>query len=238
MRELRLVTWNVLHRIHGDKWSKHVVGRFEREAERIERVTARVARWLDEGAGAICLQEVSGDQLAALRALKASVFSHRYPRVPGSIRLLWSRPLEDRSEHLATVVAGPAREVEALTYATDTGKGLLVVELEGGVRVLNTHLSFGRDGTPQLKQAAGLLRAPGVLAGDLNAGRDVIAVALAPGVLLANIGAPTCAPSRRHGPGKAIDHVAVAGGELGAVEVLDSEGLSDHHPVRALVRFG
>jgi len=240
MSGLHLVTWNVLHRIHGEKWSKHVVGRFPREAVRIERITERVAGWLAAGVSAVCLQEVSGDQLAALRRVKASLFSHRYPRVPGSIRLLWSRPLEDRSEHLATLVAGGgARVAEALTYRSDSGKGLLAVDLADGLRLVNTHLSFGKDGIGQLQQAAGVMRqvARGALAGDLNAGRDVIAALLGEGVALSQVGAATCSPSRRHGPGKAIDHVAVHGGGLDGVEVLDGEGLSDHQPVRAVLRF-
>ncbi|MBL8950085.1 MAG: endonuclease/exonuclease/phosphatase family protein [Myxococcaceae bacterium] len=238
MRALRLVTWNVLHRIHGDKWSGHIVGRFPDERVRTERVAARVAAWLGEGDGAVvCLQEVSGDLLEALRALKGTVFSHRYPRVPSTLKF-WKRPLADTSEHLVTLVAGAGRVLHATTFANDKGKGLLSVGLDGGVTLVNTHVSFGRDGVPQLQQVSALLRAPAVLAGDLNAGRDVIAAALAPGVALSQVGSPTCLGSGRHDHGKAIDHVAVAGGELGAVEVLEAEGLSDHHPVRAELRFG
>lgn len=231
---MNLVTWNVLHRIHAEKWSRHVIAQFPSERARIERIAARVAGWLAEGADAVTLQEVSGDQLAALRRLGATVLSHRYPRVPTWLRF-WSKPLDDRSEHLVTVLAREGRSVEALTFDSDDGKGLLAVETRE-LRLVNTHLSFGKHGTAQLRHVGeALRRAPrGVLAGDFNTEREHLAAALGEGIELANVG-PTCAPSRRHGLGRAIDHVAVYGGGLERVEVLGSDGLSDHHPVRASV---
>jgi endonuclease/exonuclease/phosphatase family metal-dependent hydrolase len=239
LQRLRLVTWNVLHRIHGEKWSKYVVEHFPDERARIERVTARVAGWLAEGADAVCLQEVSGDQLASLRdATKATAHSHCYARVPGWL-YFWSKPLADPSEHLVTLAPGEGRAAEAVSFVSDAGKGLLAVDL-GGVRVVNTHLTFGEPGAAQLRQAAEALRrgGRGVLAGDLNATRDAVAAVLGPQLALSQVERPTRVPPRPDEPGKVIDHVACLGGELQSVEVLDAEGLSDHHPVRAVVRFG
>lgn len=61
---MQIVTWNVLHRIHAENWREAVPDRFPIEAERLDRISQRVAGVLREDDDAVvCLQEVSGDQL-------------------------------------------------------------------------------------------------------------------------------------------------------------------------------
>ena len=83
---MRVATWNVLHRIHAVNWREPVVVLQPDEPARIAEITRRIVA-LD--ADVVCLQEVSGDQLAALvLALPAAtILSHRYPRVPRLFRL-------------------------------------------------------------------------------------------------------------------------------------------------------
>ena len=63
-----IATWNVLHRIHAENWGDGPLARFPREADRISLVTAPVIARLEAGWDVMALQEVSGDQLASLRA--------------------------------------------------------------------------------------------------------------------------------------------------------------------------
>jgi endonuclease/exonuclease/phosphatase family metal-dependent hydrolase len=229
--QLRLITWNVLHRIHGEKWSKHVVRNFPNESVRIERVAARVAQWLTQGSTVVCLQEVSGDQLAALR--ESPFISHRYGRVPSWWRF-WTRPLRDAAEHLA-VGGADLRFVAGLTFADDDGKGLLAAEV-GGLRIVSAHLTFGRAGAAQLHTLKELAGLRAVIAGDFNADRQTVAQTLGKGFAVADASEQaTRVAGARLRRGYSVDHIAVAGGTVADVEVLDSEGLSDHHPLRATV---
>src|SRR4051794_37533410 len=171
MSELRVVSWNVLHRTHGEKWSKHVIADFPDERERTRRISERVAEWLSTGPAAVCLQEVSGDQLEALGALQAQRFVHRYRRVPRSWRF-WARQLADPSENLVTLVsASDASGPLGRTFENDRGKGRLAVE-GGGGRLVNTPLPFGAPGRQQLKQAAALAGRRAGGPGGLNAGAE------------------------------------------------------------------
>ena len=80
-----LVTWNVLHGIHGWNWGEPAVRRRLDEPGRAARIAAKAAAFCASPGAVVCLQEVSGDQLARLRdALPdgVAVFAHRYPRVP------------------------------------------------------------------------------------------------------------------------------------------------------------
>ncbi|MBK7860312.1 MAG: endonuclease/exonuclease/phosphatase family protein [Archangiaceae bacterium] len=230
----RVITWNVLHRVHGEKWSKHVTSRYPDEAARIARITDQVRRWLGESIEVVCLQEVSGDQLASLRAAGLTVHSHRYPRVPRHWRF-WSRPLTDASEHLATVTAAEAAVAASQTFARDLGKGLLAVDI-GALRVVNTHLTFGALGLAQLKQAAnaaGSGRA--LLMGDLNADQPTVS-RLLPRFALAVPGVSTRLAASHRG-GLIVDHIAVRDGSPEAASVIELEPLSDHLPVSATVRW-
>jgi endonuclease/exonuclease/phosphatase family metal-dependent hydrolase len=241
MRSLRVATWNVLHRVHGVNWSEAPIAAFPDERERIAEIARTVARWLAEGASVVCLQEVSGDQLAAVRsALGADdrVLSHCYPRVP-RVRGAEPSPLVDASEHLVTVARVPsAVRADARTF-DDPGKGLLAADVDG-VALVNTHVSFGDRGAPQLARLAALARearAGAIVLGDFNAPADVVRAALG-GPVLADVSGqgPTRIATAEH-PGKVIDHVAVFRGRPERASILDVGGLSDHRPVVVDVVF-
>jgi endonuclease/exonuclease/phosphatase family metal-dependent hydrolase len=239
---MRVVTWNVLHRVHGVNWKESPVLAFPDERQRIEAITGVVTGWLASGTTVACLQEVSGDQLASLRAAlgdTARIFEHLYPRVP---RLRDGGPsgLDDPTEHLVMVVnATPARLVESRTFDSDPGKGMLVVDVNGA-RVIDTHVSFGERGIAQLAllaATAGTERA--VVLGDFNATAAAVGAALGEGFSLSDVAAqrPTRIETWEH-PGRTIDHVAVSGATLSSAEVLDGKLLSDHNPVAASVLTG
>lgn len=243
MGVLRLVTWNVLHRVHAENWGEPQAATFPDEAARLARIAQVIRGWLDDGVDVVCLQEVSGDQLAAVRtavANVAEVFHHTYPRIP-VLRRPGPPLLRDASEHLAIVARpGRARAASSATFDGDWGKGFVASELPP-VRVVSTHVSFGDPGAPQLARLGREARAhpgPVVVAGDINAGAADFLAGLGEGFACADL---TGQPSTRLGQGRAatrtIDHVAVLRGAVTAAKVLDAEGLSDHAPVRATVAF-
>lgn len=243
MPTLRLVTWNVLHRVHGTNWAEACLAAFPDEAPRVEQIAARVAQWLGSGVDAVCLQEVSGDQLAALRATvsPAQVFAHRAPRLP---RLRVPGPaLRDPAEFLVTLVSGAgASQVEAKAFVSDEGKGTLVVDVGGGRRLINTHVTHGELGRAQVSLLAEFAQAASgaVLLGDFNAPAQAVGAVLGDGFVFADLSGqgPTRVASDAYPSGKVIDHVIVRGGTLSDAKVLESAGLSDHHPVTATAAFG
>lgn len=227
---MRVITWNVLHRVHAVNWSEPCIAHFPDERVRLEAIAVRVAAWLREGVDAVCLQEVSGDQLAALGELP--VATHRYPRVP-RLRDGGASPLVDSAEHLVTVTRKPARLISSRTFDNDPGKGFLAVDV-GGLTLVNTHVTFSTGGTPQLALLSAEARPPSVVVGDFNAPAPVVAAGLGAGFVLADLAGRTTRVSTPQYPdGKAIDHVAARGVRIITARVLDAEGLSDHHPVEA-----
>jgi endonuclease/exonuclease/phosphatase family metal-dependent hydrolase len=244
MRPLRVVTWNVLHRVHAVNWSEDPVATFPDERVRIAGITDTIVGWLANGVDAVCLQEVSGDQLASLRAALAGgvhVFEHTYPRVP-RLRGGGEPVLDDPSEHLvvATTSAG-ARLRDACTFDSDPGKGLLAVDLGGDVALVDTHVSFGDRRGAQLATVARTARSAtggAIVVGDFNARADVVRAGLGGEVAITELSGrrPTRVPTADHPAGQTIDHVVVLGGAIVAAEVLDGRGLSDHEPVSADVR--
>lgn len=236
---LRVVTWNVLHRVHAINWKEAPVEAFPDEAERIAAVTARVVAMFEGGADVVCLQEVSGDQLASLRAAAppgVTIFEHRYPRVP-KVRDGGLPGLEDLHEHLVTLARGgePAR-VASGTSGKDPGKGFLAVS-RGGIEVMNTHVSFGERGARQLRELGERARAarPGaVIVGDFNATREAVLEGLGREIMVAELppDRPTRIPASGH-HGKWIDHVCARGLSIESVSVGDAELTSDHNPVSA-----
>lgn len=239
---LRLLTWNVLHRVHGVNWAEPCLERFPDEAVRTGRIAARVARWLDDGVDVICLQEVSGDQLAAVRRLaRAEVFVQRAPRLP-RFRVEGQAPLGDASENLVTLVAhAGARLREGRAYAEDAGKGLLAVEVTPRHLVVNTHVTHGAPGLTQLALVRALAEAsPGAaVLGDFNAPVEVVGRALGAAFCFGDVSGqgPTRVANPGNPAGKVIDHLVVLRGQVSDCAVLDSEGLSDHHPVAGRVVF-
>lgn len=242
MTTLRLLTWNVLHRVHGVNWAEPCLKAFPDERVRCERIAARVAGWLEGGVDVVCLQEVSGDQLTVLRnVVRGSVHVQRAPRTP-RLRVEGQNALTDAAELLVTVVTWPgARLLEGRAYENDPGKGLLAVEASGCL-VLNTHVTHGEPGLEQLSLLKELARsAPcAVVLGDFNAPIEVVAGVLGEGFVFADLSGqgPTRVANPGNPLGKVIDHVVVWGGSASAARRLDGEGLSDHHPVSAAIGPG
>jgi len=143
MSAITIATWNVLHRVHAENWAEPVIAAHPDERARVEAIASSVERLLlvNHTVAAIGLQEVSGDQLAALRARiadRATILAHSYRRVPR-----WKHPpsgtLRDRAEYLVVVARGPCELVLGETFAHDAGKGFLATLLvESGVMLVNT----------------------------------------------------------------------------------------------------
>lgn len=234
---IAVATWNVLHRVHAEKWSEDVAVRWPDESERIAAVTARLTRRTEQ---VIALQEVSGDQLASLRAALAgrTIDAFRYPRVPRPRR--GASLLRDPGEYLVLLVDGPGQQVAAESFEDDPGKGALAVRTAEALFIA-THVSGDPRRTRQLRRLAGLAAAgpghPVVLLGDFNTDRATVASGLGAGFTVADLpadalatrpGAPDSRPLR-------IDHVAVHGAAISNAAVEDADGLSDHNLVRATI---
>lgn len=241
MFDLRVTTWNVLHRIHAVNWDEATVRGFPDEGRRIERITETVRQWMTSGVNIVCLQEVSGDQLTSLRGSlepRATIFHHRYPRVP-KLRRGGDVPLADPHEYLVAITTSPsACAVGGQTFDSDPGKGFLALRV-GGALVIGTHVSFGPRSAAQLaaiRDVACASDQPVVVVGDFNAEVAYVAAKLGADFALAALAGdrPTrvgTASSASHD----IDHVAVRRGTISSAEVLEGGGLSDHNPVAASV---
>jgi endonuclease/exonuclease/phosphatase family metal-dependent hydrolase len=252
MPELRVMSWNVLHRIHAVNWNELPVAQFPDEHERIDRITAFLARQLDAGTDVMCLQEVSGDQYARLTEVlgrRAVFFTHRYPRIP-QLRdpaAAMKSPLADSSEYLVMIVAEKlgrsARRHAAETFANDFGKGYLAVALENDILVIDTHITWGERGHAQLASVASFAVGPSIIAGDFNAEAATVSSLLArstaspPLVLSSLAGQRHTRIATLDKASHTIDHILVRWGDLAAATVLDGEGLSDHNPVTATASF-
>ncbi len=223
---ITVVTWNVLHRIHAENWGEDVATHWPDESKRV----AAIAGWVAElPAEVVALQEVSGDQLAALRASTSrTVHAMRYRRVPRPRRM--SSQLKDDTEFLVLMVDGPSRVITELQFHDDWGKGGLAVQT-AGLTVVATHVSWWEaKRAGQLAKLRELAVAPAVLLGDFNADSDTVIADLGEGFRSAEL--PPGATTQGE---QAIDHVIVHGATATNAQVLDNEGLSDHHPVLATI---
>jgi endonuclease/exonuclease/phosphatase family metal-dependent hydrolase len=237
---MKILTWNVLHRVHAETHSEPAIRRWPDERERVRAVVARVAQALStEGVEVVLLQEVSGDVLTELRARlpEYSVLNHLYPRVPRQKGA--SRSVVDPTEHLVVVAPPGAKIVRAHTFSSDPGKGFLMVSLPERLVVASTHVSWGTKGEAQLAMLSQLLReTPSLcIGGDFNAGRQAVTSALDPDVLVSQLpeGSPRTRPQDDAKGGTDIDHLLGRGVQLAQAQVLDHGELSDHRPVAATV---
>ncbi len=230
-----LATWNVLHRVHAENWNEeHVVATWPDEGVRV----ARIARWVAQACErdlAVALQEVSGDQLAALRGAGLNVVTHAYLRVP-QLRQ-GSTALVDRSEHLAIASSRRLERLHAESAADDPGKGFLAARVDGGPVLVCTHVTPREKGKTQLHRLARYARGfhQAVVLGDFNARGDDVA-SECEGLVLAPHDAGR--PTRLSGPsheGRWIDHGLARGLSIRVAEVVDCGFLSDHNPVRFAV---
>jgi endonuclease/exonuclease/phosphatase (EEP) superfamily protein YafD len=234
---LTVATWNVLHRIHGENWGEEVTRRWPDEAERIAAISRHVAQ---VDAQVIALQEVSGDQLASLRALPRTVLSFRYPRVPAPRGAAARSPLREPDEFLVLLVDGPATTVGGEAFASDPGKGLLAARV-AAFTVITVHVTFGAPAASQLRRVADFVAAapgPAIVLGDFNTELATTAAMLGAGFTALAPTSPLPSRPRPAGATKAttIDHVFVHGGTLLDVAVHDVGGLSDHNLVVARIQ--
>jgi endonuclease/exonuclease/phosphatase family metal-dependent hydrolase len=226
-----LVTWNVLHRIHAVNWSEPAIAAHPDEATRIAAITRFIVELAHNGA-IVCLQEVSGDQLASLAAA-LPIHAAEHARLP-KLRTPGAPPLADARELLVTI---GGVHVHAETFPTDRGKGYLATR-HGTLTVVNTHVTYGAEHAGQCARLAAFARAhaPAIVVGDFNSDAAVTS---------ADLGFPTApfpAGSRPTRPrqkpsdkSQIIDHAAPLGVRVVELEVLDGRGLSDHDPVRAVL---
>ncbi len=238
---MRVVTWNLLHRVHAMNWAEPAIDAHPDETVRIAAITKRIGEFSD---GVICLQEVSGDQLASLRqAFPDDTFHvHTYPRVPKPFRPgLGPLPLVDPTEHLVTVMRRvTTRRSQSETYPTDKGKGFLLVELIDGMAIVNTHVSYGDHHAAQCERLVSLVRSyPAVaILGDFNEARSKCGERLGSAFSAASpaVEKPT-RPRTQPSTTKSdvIDHIFVSGCSTAEMEVLAGRGLSDHNPVAATI---
>jgi len=223
---ITVATWNVLHRIHAENWGEDVATQWPDESKRVAAIAGRVAELPAE---VVALQEVSGDLLAAIRGMTdRTVHAMRYRRVPRPRRM--ASQLKDNTEYLVLLVHGPSRVVDELQFHDDWGKGALAVHTVG-LTVVATHVSWWEaKRAGQLAKLRDLAVAPAVLLGDFNADRETVIGGLGEGFRSAEL------PPGATTQGKqAIDHVIVHGATATNAQVLDNEGLSDHHPVLATI---
>jgi len=234
---MKILTWNVLHRVHAETHREPAVERWPDETARLRGVVDLIANALErDGFEVVLLQEVSGDVLAALRVrLPAwSVIDHVYPRVAKQR----AGSCKDPKEHLVVVAPIGSKVVRAQTFESDPGKGFLMVGLPKGLTVITTHVSWGAKGAAQLavlSTVLGELQTPACLGGDFNAPRESVARAAGKDVTFAGIppGSPRTRP--QGDDGEDIDHLLAKHAVLSDVSVLEHHELSDHRPVAARI---
>lgn len=239
---MKLLTWNVLHRVHAETHAEPTIVRWPDEALRVRAVASWVAKAVTrEGFEVALLQEVSGDVLAMLKSQLHghAVLNHVYPRVPAQK----GHSLRDPSEHLVVVAPQGAKLVRAQTFENDRGKGFLMVVLKSGLTVISTHISWGHKAIPQLLVLGQVLRdvpQSVCLGGDFNAGRDEVLKAIDADVTISSLpeGSPRTRPQDNESGGGDIDHLLCRRGKLVDVSVLDNGELSDHRPVAATLSLG
>jgi endonuclease/exonuclease/phosphatase family metal-dependent hydrolase len=227
---ITVATWNLLHRVHAENWDEPITRRWPDEAERIAAITARLAAL---PAQVIALQEVSGDQLASLRAAlpEWTIHAFQYPRVPTPRK--GRELLHDRTEHLVLMTDSPSTWIAAHGFRDDPGKGALTVDV-AGTTVIATHVSGDRRRTGQLARLAELAPPRVVLLGDFNTVRGTIENGLGPGFTVTRF--PADSLPTRPGPSRGfIDHVVTRGATATPAIVEDSGGLSDHNIVHATI---
>ena len=233
---MKILTWNVLHRVHAERHSEPAIRRWPSEQERVKGIAALISRAMTvEHFEVALLQEVSGDVLAALRAQLPghAVLNHLSPRVPRAK----SDSLRDATEHLVVIAPIGAKLARAHTFANDPGQGFLAVGLPDGTTVVSTHVSWGANGAAQLEVLAQLLReAKGAvcLGGDFNARRELIEKAIGAPVGLLPEGSARTRP--QEAGGEDIDHLLCTNATLREVSVLEHGELSDHRPVAGTLR--
>lgn len=224
---MRLITWNVLHRIHAQNWDEaEVLAAFPDESARLDTILRRIEGWMASSpVTCVALQEVSGDLLARLRArFPEAVHAFQYEELP-QLRTPGPAPLVDPSQHLVTLLAGGSA-AWGEDFTASGGYGFLCVA-RGDLRVVNTHVRFGPPGDPQLRRLAEVAGdGPVALCGDFNRSAASAHEGLGPAFELVSAREVVDLP-RRTG----IDHVFVRGLFGVPLALLAPGPESDHPPV-------
>lgn len=236
---MKILTWNVLHRVHGEKYDEPAIRAWHAEDERVEGVVSLVVEALRRGESDVALlQEVSGDVLRELRARLPEhvVLNHQYPRIPDA-RGLAAR-LQDPSEHLVVVAPSGAKVVARHTFTNESGKGYLGVGVTPALVAVSAHLGFREKAQPQFAVLASLGRLGSgavCIGGDFNVERRAVAEALGPAFEIGLLpeGSRRTRPREDATGGRDIDHLIAHGGRLTDLKVLEHRNLSDHRPVVA-----
>jgi endonuclease/exonuclease/phosphatase family metal-dependent hydrolase len=232
---MQVLTWNVLHRIHAEKYNEPSIHHWPDEAARVMAQFSYLQALFSRGLTVALLQEVGGDLLKKLRSDLSdhAVINHPYPRIP---RARGATQAADPSEHLVVIAPQGAVIIQGTTASNDPGKGFLSVQV-GEWRVISTHVSFGRAALRQLTTLRDFIQSdisPLLIGGDFNTDRQTVEAALGLPVLRPM---PGSAPTRpRTEGGSDIDHLLVrppAAMTSGSnfVQVLPHPDLSDHAPV-------
>jgi len=232
---MKVLTWNVLHRVHAERFSEPAIEAWPSEARRVQALADRLFTAMTiESVDVALLQEVSGDVLSAVRARlpRHAVLNHAYPRVPRP----QSRSLEDCTEHLVVIGPPGARLARSHTFSSDPGKGYVLVALPDGAHVASTHVSWGPKGAAQLATLAALFDevSPLCVGGDFNCARELIDVRGVTFAVPAEGSPKTRADAKG---GEDIDHLLCSGAAFHDVRVLEHDTLSDHRPLVATLRW-
>jgi endonuclease/exonuclease/phosphatase (EEP) superfamily protein YafD len=239
VQAVKVLTWNVLHRVHAETYSDPAIVPWPDETKRVEGVVRFISNALkNDGFDVVLLQEVSGDVLTALREAlpEWDVFDHCYPRMP---RQKQPSTLKDPREHLVVIAPSGSTLVRAHTFESDHGKGFVMVRLPGGFVVASVHLTWGGKALTQLAVISQVLadaQTPLVMGGDFNAGRRVVEEAAGPSVEISSLPDPNSFRTRPDADGTGgsdIDHLLARHATLKEARVLECNGLSDHRPVAA-----
>ena len=237
---MKVMTWNVLHRVHAENYREPAVTAWPDESARVKAVAALVLKAVTADAcELVLLQEVSGDVLNELRHRlppNLKICSHQVPRLP-KLKVKTATSLFDASEHLVVIGPPTLQTQRAMTAAGDEGKGLIAARVNEGLVAISTHVSWGSKGAAQLQvlqQVMAELPGTVVLGGDFNAERDEVSRGLGDGYTVTEL----AADSRRtrqspDGEGADIDHLLCRGARWTDAHVVDHHGLSDHSPLIA-----
>lgn len=213
---MRVVTFNIQHGAGGDADTLgRVCAGLDADVLALQEVDVRVprSRLVDQVA---VVARATGMHAVFGRTCRVGVVG-RYGNA-----VLSREPMHD-------VVRMPLPRV-----GTSEARGAVLARIDD-VTVAATHLSIHED--EARAQLAALLSAldgrtrPWLLLGDLN----LVPEQLPSGLLLA-LADPAVPTFPAHGPRARIDHVAVEGLSIEAVEVLAQQPVSDHRPLAAMLR--
>eukprot|EP01012_Entosiphon_sulcatum_P067131 TRINITY_DN96670_c0_g1_i1.p1 TRINITY_DN96670_c0_g1~~TRINITY_DN96670_c0_g1_i1.p1 ORF type:complete len:280 (+),score=43.91 TRINITY_DN96670_c0_g1_i1:35-874(+) len=253
MEAFRITTWNVLHRVHAEKDPElcHMtLDRYPKEVKRIADIVTLVEDQFVQGSRVVCLQEVSGELLSALRerlGKRVTIFDHQHQRIPEQPEDTTKQAiLKDPTEYLVVLTDFPAAEA-VTAHPFTNNKGVLGVRVQSNLCVYNVHASPKRAGEKQIRhELMQLLVLPFlaknkqnqvVVAGDL--GMELERVFGAVGELAFCTGedlSEYLQEGKHTCQDKDVDHIVGIGGtEIFDAVLYPNSNLSIHQPLQATV---